>query len=200
MGRLRASHFFVTGACGQERTRGYSGRSTDERQGHDQIDTLMSRGVACCRVVGWREWVSLPELGIDAIKAKLDTGAKTSALHAWDLEFYEIDGLPWVRFCTYPFERDDDTVVRCAAPLADCRWVTNPGGKRERRCVITTMLGISGVSWGIELTLTNRDEMGFRMLVGREAMRGRLIVDPGRSFCTGGRARTPGQNLRSRTA
>ena len=130
----------------------------------------------------------MPALGIDAIKAKLDTGAKTSALHAWDQERYEIDELPWVRFCAHPFERDDDTVVRCAAPLADCRWVTNSGGKRERRYVITTMLGIGGDAWPIELTLAHRDELGFRMLIGREAMRGRLIVDPTQSFRTGRRA------------
>ena len=142
------------------------------------------------RIVGWREWVALPALGIDAIRAKLDTGAKTSALHAWDEELYEVGGHPWVRFCAHPIERDDDTVVRCAAPLTDCRWVTNSGGGREHRNVITTMLGIAGETWEIELTLTHRDEMGFRMLLGREAMRGRLIVDPTQSFRTGSRART----------
>ncbi len=142
------------------------------------------------RIVGWREWVSLPALGIDRIKAKLDTGAKTSALHAWNQELYEIDGMPWVRFHAYPFQHDDGTAVRCAAPLADFRLVTNPGGTRERRHVITTVLGIGGKAWTIELTLTDRDEMGFRMLIGREAMRGRLIVDPKRSYCTGRRARS----------
>ena len=142
------------------------------------------------RIVGWREWVALPALGIDAIKAKIDTGAKTSALHAWDQERYEIDELPWVRFFAHPLERDDDTVVRCAAPLADYRWVMNSGGTRERRYVINTALGIGGETWEIELTLTNRDEMGFRMLLGREAMRGRLVVDPTQSFLTGLRAAT----------
>lgn len=149
------------------------------------------------RIVGWREWVSLPALGIDAIRAKLDTGAKTSALHAWDQEPYEVDERPWVRFCAHPFERDDGTMVRCAAPLTDCRWVTNSGGTRERRYVITTMLGVGGDAWPIELTLASRDEMGFRMLVGREAMRDRLIVDPTQSFRTGrpaGRVRSPRAN------
>ena len=143
----------------------------------------------------------MPALGIDAIKAKFDTGAKTSALHAWDQELYEVDELPWVRFNAHPFERDDGTVVRCAAPLTDCRWVTNSGGKRERRYVITTLLGIGGDAWHIELTLTNRDEMGFRMLVGREAMRSRLIVDPTQSFRAGrraGRVRSPRANSGNR--
>jgi len=160
----------------------------------DDMDSIAEAVHADRRIVGWREWVSLPALGIDAIKAKLDTGAKTSALHAWDQERYEIDELPWVRFCAHPFERDDDTVVRCAAPLTDCRWVTNSGGKRERRYVITTTIGIGGETWEIELTLTNRDEMGFRMLVGREAMRSRLVVDPTQSFRTGRRAGNAGSS------
>ena len=155
------------------------------------------KGPADCQVVGWREWVSLPGLGVDAVKAKLDTGAKTSALHAWDEEVFEMDGLPWIRFCANPFQQDNETVVHCAAPLTDRRLVTNPGGIRERRHVITTMLEIGGARWPIELTLTNRDNMGFRMLIGREAMRGRLIVDPRASYRTGVRARVaaPGPSL-----
>jgi len=148
-------------------------------------------GTADRQIVGWREWVSLPALGVDAVKAKLDTGATTSALHAWDEEVFEIDELPWIRFCAHPFQQDNEAVVRCAAPLSDRRLVTNPGGTRERRHVITTMLEIGGACWPIELTLTNRDAMGFRMLLGREAMRGRLIVDPTASYRTGLPARVP---------
>ena len=128
---------------------------------------------------------ALPALGIVAIKAKLDTGAKTSALHAWDIDSYEVDGRPWVSFYVYPLQLDDISVVLCTAPLSDRRWVTNSGGTRERRYVISTRLRIGADFWPIELTLTNRDEMGFRMLIGREAMRGRLIVDPNASYRAG---------------
>ena len=137
------------------------------------------------QIVGWREWASLPELGINAIQAKLDTGAKTSAFHAWDRELFEIDGIAWVRFHAQPSEHHDSAPVQYAAPLTDYRWITNPGGTRERRYVITTTLGIGGEAWPIELSLTNRIDLKFRMLIGREAMRGRLVVDPKRSFCAG---------------
>ncbi len=141
------------------------------------------------RIVGWREWIALPALGLDRVKAKFDTGARTSALHAWDQEVYEVDGAPWIRFRAHPIQNNDTHVVDCAAPLADCRWVTNSGGTRERRNVIRTPIAIGSETWTIEITLTNRDEMGFRMLVGRQAMRGRLIVDPMRSYRTTRRKR-----------
>jgi len=137
------------------------------------------------RTVGWREWVTLPSLGIRTIKAKLDTGARTSALHAWDVTAYHEDGEAWVRFTAHPRQRDDTLEVNCTARLLDRRWVTTSGGKREKRYVIGAMLGVDNEAWPIELTLTNRDEMGFRLLIGREAMRGRLIVDPISSYVTG---------------
>ncbi len=133
-------------------------------------------------ICGWREWASLPSLGIASIRAKLDTGARTSVLHAWDIETYEDCGRDWVRFRVFPAQRSKKRFVCCESRIADRRWVTNSGGSRERRFVISTDLTLGGESWPIELTLTNRDEMGFRMLIGREAMQGRLIVDPDASY------------------
>ena len=102
-----------------------------------------------------------------------------------------------MRFCVHPLQRDDVTVVLCSAPLCDRRWVTNSGGTRERRYVISTRLRIGSDSWPIELTLTNRDEMGFRMLIGREAMRGRLIVDPNASYRAGKPSRKVKKSLKT---
>lgn len=135
-------------------------------------------------IVGWREWAGLPELGVDHIKAKIDTGARTSALHAFDVEPFSANGAKWVRFTIHPMQRDDTLVIQCEARLVDRRFVTNSGGVRERRYVIETPLRLGDEIWPIELTLTNRDEMGFRMLIGRSAIQRRVIVDPGTSFRT----------------
>jgi len=149
----------------------------------------MASGVKNRRILGWREWASLPGLGIAAIKAKLDTGAKTSALHAWDLSLHMVDGQQWVRFRVHPLQRDKVTSVVCEAPVSDRRWVTNSSGTRERRYIITTNLQIGSSSWPIELSLANRDAMGFPMIIGREAMRDRLIVDPHASYRAGRKPR-----------
>lgn len=137
------------------------------------------------RTVGWREWLHLPDLGISYVKAKIDTGARSSALHAFDIEMRRRGGVKRVHFCVHPLQRDSHIVVRCSAPLYDERWVTSSSGTREWRPVIQTALLLFGEKWTIELTLTSRDVMGFRMLLGREAIRGRCLVDPARSFLAG---------------
>ena len=135
--------------------------------------------------VGWREWIALPGLGVERIKAKVDTGAATSALHAIHLRRYREGGMERVAFEVHPIQRRTDTTVRCTADVFGERIVTSSTGHRERRLVIRTLVLVAGRRWSIKLTLTNRDSMGFRMLLGRQAMRGRVLVDPGASYLAG---------------
>lgn len=139
------------------------------------------------KVLGWREWVSLPELGIRRIKAKVDTGARTSALHAFDVRLDEISGTKIVRFNIHPKQRDLDTVIECQAPLLEEREVRDSGGHSEIRYVIESKIAIGNTVHTAEITLTNRDTMGFRMLIGRTAMKGHYLVDPGKSYLMGKR-------------
>ncbi len=139
--------------------------------------------------LGWREWVALPDLGIDSIKAKVDTGARTSSLHAYGIEPFERDGEHWVRFRVHPIQHDGYTTVKVETPLLEQRWVKSSSGHKSFRCVILTNVTLMGQTWPIELTLVRRDDMGFRMLLGREAVRGRFLVDPGLSFAAGRRKR-----------
>lgn len=134
--------------------------------------------------IGWREWIRLPGLGETIIKAKVDTGARTSTLHAYDVSEVDREGEPWIRFSFHPVQRDEQQTVTAEARLVDRRTVTASNGQSELRYVVETEAVIDGVSTPIELTLTRRDAMGFRMLLGRRALRGLFVVDPKRSFRT----------------
>ena len=137
------------------------------------------------QIVGWREWISLPELGVSALKVKVDTGARTSALHAFNVETFEIDKRKKVRFGIHPLQRRRDIEIFCTADIVDERVVTDSGGHREKRLVIKTPVQLGNFKWEVEFTLTDRDTMRFRALLGRTAMESRLIVNPEESFLSG---------------
>ena len=132
--------------------------------------------------IGWREWLSLPQLGLDRVKAKVDTGARTSALDAFDIQYWEDGDRLMVHFKVHPLQRDTTLTIAAIAPVLEKRQVRNSGGEAQERPVIKTPILLGAQQWEIELTLNNRDVMGFRMLLGREAVRHRFLVDPGGSF------------------
>ena len=137
------------------------------------------------RCIGWREWVTLPQLGVPALKAKIDTGARSSSLHAVDSEQFEREGKTFVRFKICPLQRRADVIIEATAEVVDFRKVRSSTGHEELRPVILTTAELMGNKWDIELTLTNRELMGFRMLLGRSAVRGQFLIDPIRSYCGG---------------
>lgn len=137
--------------------------------------------------LGWREWVELPSLGLDKVKAKVDTGARTSSLHAFEVRDFDDAGVHRVEFKMHPNQHNADKVVVCVADIVDQREVRDSGGHREKRWVIETPIRIGQHTWDVELNLTSRDDMLFRMLLGRTALRGRALVDPARSYLVGKR-------------
>ncbi|MGR8947679.1 MAG: ATP-dependent zinc protease family protein [Gammaproteobacteria bacterium] len=145
--------------------------------------------------LGWREWVGLPELGLQRIKAKVDTGARTSALHAFDVRAFDRHGKKFVEFLMHPNQRDNLTVITCTAEVVDQRNVTDSGGHKEERWVISTLMTLGPYSWPIDLTLTSRDDMKFRMLLGRTAMKNRALVDPAKSYLVGKKRKLSGASV-----
>lgn len=137
-------------------------------------------------VIGWREWVVLPQLGIPRVKAKIDTGARSSSLHAYDIREFASEGRTMVRFKVHPLQKNALVTVDCEAELLEWRQVRSSSGEQDLRPVIVTGVELLGRLWDIEVTLTRRDAMGFRMLLGRQAVRRRFLIDPGSSF-KGGR-------------
>ena len=140
-------------------------------------------------VLGWREWVRLPDLGLPPLKAKVDTGARTSALHAFCLRPFIENGKQRVEFEIHPKQLDNEQSVTCVSDVVDRRVVTDSGGHKEERWVIETTLCIGPHQWPIEMTLTARDDMRFRMLLGRNAIRNWAVVDSSRSYVIGKRPR-----------
>lgn len=136
-------------------------------------------------VIGWREWIRLPDLGIKKIKAKVDTGARSSSLHAFDVQQFDRNGATWVKFKVHPEQRTSETVVKTEARVLDFRSVRSSSGRAMIRPVILTRIELLGAIYAVEVTLANRDEMGFRMLLGREAFRKRFLVDAGGSYYGG---------------
>ena len=148
------------------------------------VDTTVKRKrkQAPRAIAGWREWIHLPGLLAQPIKAKLDTGARTSALHAYDIAPFDIEGAPWIAFAIHPVQRQAHPEVFCRAPLLGKRLITSSSGHQQLRYVIRTEARIGDTGFSMDLSLTDRDQMGFRLLIGREAMRRRLLIDPTRSF------------------
>ena len=146
---------------------------------------MVKHGNSSLPIIGWREWVGLPDLGIKMIKAKVDTGARSSSLHAFHLRMFEREGATWVRFHVNPVQRKSDKEIEVESMVLEFRSVRSSSGISSMRPVIITNITLLGITWPVELTLANRNAMGFRMLLGREAFRRRFLVDAGNSYYGG---------------
>lgn len=146
--------------------------------------SMKKRKARVLSTIGWREWVNLPQLGLQRVKAKIDTGARTSALHAFSLRPFKDGNQDRITFDIHPIQHNVEVVITCTADIIDKRWISDSGGHREERYVIYTPVVIGDKSWPIEITLTERDTMLFRMLLGRSAIRKRFVVNPAKSFIT----------------
>ncbi|HBK92467.1 MAG TPA: ATP-dependent zinc protease [Parvularcula sp.] len=135
--------------------------------------------------IGWCEWVSLPAFGVDAIKAKIDTGAKTSAIHAWRIRELRVGGRAFAEFVLHPAEGRSRPEILCRAPIAGRRVIKSSNGIGEARIIIRTRLKVGKRSWPIDLSLANRDQMGFRLLIGRDALGERALIHPAREYMLG---------------
>ncbi len=136
-------------------------------------------------IVGSEEWLTLPAVGLPLIKARVDSGAKTSALHAFNIRGFTRQGVAWVSYEVHPLQDNRRVIVRFESEVVDKRMVKSSSGLAEKRYIIRTPVTLKGHTWDIEISLTNRDSMGYRMLFGREAMNGRILVDPSASFLCG---------------
>ena len=136
-------------------------------------------------IIGSEEWCAFPDLALPAIKARIDSGAKTSSIHAFNIHTFRRSGELWVSFEVHPLQNNRRTVIRCEKPVIDRRSVKSSSGVSETRYVISAPIKMGSEIWDVELTLANRDSMGYRMLLGREAMSGRVVIDPSQSFCLG---------------
>ncbi len=147
--------------------------------------TALPKSISRKPLIGWREWVGLPQLGVDQIKAKIDTGARTSAIHAFKIRALTDGGVPYVSFRLHPVQRRKTPEIECVAPVHDRRRVRSSNGEQQMRYVIRTPIILGAHEVLAEVTLADRDQLGFRMLLGRELLRTHFLIDPGRSFLAG---------------
>lgn len=153
-----------------------------ENSGSKQPKKKVRRILKPVTVIGWREWLRLPDFCETSIKVKVDTGARSSCLHAFNVEIVDEGGQSMVYFDIHPIQNSTNKTVRVASPLVEYRTIRSSSGHEELRPVIRTQARLGDTSWPIEITLTNRDQMGFRMLLGRRALAHRFIVDSSKSF------------------